>query len=374
MAVSGCSTITLPEDGPSSVSDYLPTRKIGLFDTTARREELKENRAYAARLCPYGNPRNSIPIPRRVVGHGTQYNLYNNPNPYNYVVVHVDDQIAGWLLTGDRAYLDSLREWLLQSAAEGAFADIVADPDKYRYVDPLFNLRFGLKPVFMAYDLLQQQNALALVEDARLLEWLERVVETSDRGLCGEMEGWCHKASHTTLHAGTTYMLWGAVSANPEWFQKGIDYYVAGLRNTRSDGSNKWEVSPRQRERALRKQNQVVGYQVMIAEIAAQQGYDLYAVEVGGVSVLTMLDFLISALEDDDIVRRHSNMRYFGKDFISTRTHNDETMAWFEIFRRRFPDHVLVRRFDNIHTAGRPMSSPAYGGNLSCFVGLLQDG
>ena len=243
-----------------------------------RRTEVQANPEAAQQLCSYGSPRVMKPIQQEVVSHGSLYDIYNHPNPFNHVWLHTDDSIAGWLMTGDRAYLDTLREWLLQSAAQGEFSKIIPDPDKYQLLDPLFNLRFGLKPVFLAYDVLQHAGALSKDQQAQLTRWLDTVVASSDLGYCGEMENRYDRPNHTTLHAGTTFMLWGGVSGNPKWFGKGIDYFMDGLGNTRADGSNQFDVSTFKGNRGLRKQNQIVGYLVMIAEIAAQHAYDLYSV------------------------------------------------------------------------------------------------
>ena len=89
------------------------------------------------------------------------------------------------------------------------------------------------------------------------------------------------------------------------------------------------------------------------------------------VSVWTAFEFPVRAIEDDAVIARYTGKPYHGREFLYHTRHNDETVAWFELLRRRFPAHPLVQRFERIQKERRPWSSPAYGGNLSCVVGPL---
>lgn len=358
--------------GPSL---QLSTKQIGWIDFKARRSELAATTAARSRLCPASGPGTYRTSPVNVVGHGTTHTILNQPNPFRGEVQFIDRTIAGWLNTGDPRYLDGLKSWMIRSANAGSFTNLVPDPDRFRFVDPLFNLRFVLKPTFMGYDLLRQTNHLSLEEDALIMSWLENVVRITDKGGC-EMSDYCDNAdaNHTTLHRGTTFMLWGAVSGNSTWLRKGVAHFREGLRDLRSDGSNMHDVVPKRKsgsggDRGLRKQNQIVGYLVMTAEIGERHGYDLYEVKAKGQDIFSAFQFLVRALEDDTVVSQHTKASGHGDRFLHLSKHNDETVAWFELFSRRFPEHPLTAAFAGKIDARRPLSSPAYGGNLSCFAG-----
>ena len=115
------------------------------------------------------------------------------------------------------------------SAKAGSLTKLIPDPDKYHFADPLFNLRFILKPTFVAYDLLRQTGFLNLDESKQILEWLEPIVKNSDKRGC---EGtWkCYPDSkpgeHWTLHDYTILMMWGAVSVDNYYFQRGVEFYI----------------------------------------------------------------------------------------------------------------------------------------------------
>lgn len=357
-----------------------PDNAVGWFDFKARRDALVAHPTYRTALCNKLQPGTMPASPIDVVGHGTTHTIFNNPSKFGGEIYFIDQNISGWLSTGEDAYLDGLKGWMLRSAKAGSLLNVVPDPDKYRYIDPLFDLRFLLKPAFLAYDLLRQTGSLKKQEDRLLRTWLETVVRASDKGGC-EMANYCDNrdANHTTLHRGTTFMLWGTVSGNDRWVEKGIAHYEQALRALRSDGSNENDVR-RQREsgtggsRGLRKQNQIVGYMVMIAEMGERLGLDLYEKKVRGRDVFKAFEFLVRGLEDDAVVKKHTGASWHGRPFLRNGSHVDETVAWFELFASRFPEHDLTQRFAKIIGRRGTYKSPAYGGNLTCFAGKIGDG
>lgn len=160
--------------------------------------------------------------------------------------------------------------------------NMIPDPHRFRYIDPLFDLRFVLKPTFLAYDLLRQTDSLTDEEDKLIRTWLEGVVQATDKGGY-EMANYCDNkdANHTTLHRDTAFMLWGAVSDNEAWINKGVSHFEEALRAHRSNGSNENDFIRQKKSgsggvRGLRKQNQIVGYMVMMAKIGERRGLDLY--------------------------------------------------------------------------------------------------
>ncbi len=354
--------------------------EVGWIDFKARREALEANPSKKMELCTKFRSGTMRASSIDVVGHGTTHTILNNPSSFTFETYVIDQNIAGWLNTGDREYLDELKAWMLDSAKIGSLMNIIPDPDRYRYIDPLFDLRFVLKPTFVAYDLLRQTDSLTDQEDKLIRTWLEGVVQATDKGGC-EMVNYCDNrdANHTTLHRGTTFMLWGAVSGNKIWIDKGVSHFEQGLRALRSDGSNENDVIPQKKigsggSRGLRKQNQIVGYMVMMAEIAERQGLDLYSKTYRGRDIFKAFEFLVRGLNDDSVVTKHTGATRHGKGFLRNGSHVDETVAWFELFAQRFPDHALTERFADIIGTRRTYKSPAYGGNLSCFAGNVGDG
>ena len=348
------------------IKSFKITKPIGLFDVKARRVELAADPKLGDLLCGNAKPSSRAAPAVEVVGHGATY-THTVPNFLELDIRWINRQVDGWLRTGEDAYLMGLRDWMLASAKAGSLTKLVPDPDEIKYGTPLFNLRFMLKPTFVAYDVLRQTDFLRPEEDSKILGWLGPIVKNSDmRGCEGtyQCSGDEQPGEHHTLHDYTTLMMWGAVSGSNYYFQRGVEFYLKSLRALRKNGSSP-EVG-RKKNRSLLKQNEDVGYLVLMAELAARQGYDLYGVEQRGRSVFTAFEFLLNGIDKPSIVPGGKSQQL---TFLYKNYHGDKVTAWFEPFGRARPDHELSQRIRTLIKARRPLTGHAYGGNLSCFFG-----
>jgi mannuronan 5-epimerase len=113
---------------------------------------------------------------------------------------------------------------------------------------------------------------------------------------------------------------WGALGGDDATFQRGI----AGLLRTLAEDGAAADA---------------VASLVAIAEMAAVQGYDLYAVEVDGRSL---------------------------HDVVASRPVRDDGLAWAEAYVARFPDRDASRRLAR-RLGGEPLLDPRVGGAATCF-------
>ena len=353
-----------------NIKSFKITKPIGLFDANARREALDGNPELAS-LCFDNAQLTSLPAsPVDVVGHGLG-SMFLTQFPFTDETWFIAEILNGWFRTGNQKFLYELRAWLIASSEAGSFSNLIPDPDHTLVMDALFNLRFVLKPTFVAFDVLRQTKSLSANEEKQILQWLEPIVKNSDmRGCEGTWSCTPDKwpAEHWTLHDYTTLMLWGVVSGSDYYFQRGVEFYLKSLKSLKHKG-----ITPeygKKKERGLRKQNEVVGYLTILAEIAAIQGYDLYSVSVKGKSLWTAFEFLQDAVENPNIAARYG-YKVQEKAFLDSSYHWDRTVAWFEILAARFPSHPLVVRFAGNIGAERPMGGETYGGHLSCYLGAI---
>ena len=350
------------------IGSFKITKPIGLFDANARRDALNGDPELAS-LCFEHTQLTSLPASSvDVVGHGKTHYLLTQ-FPFTEETGFIGEMLNGWLRNGNIEYLYELRAWLIASSKAGSFSNLIPDTDRMYFSDTLFNLRYVLKPTFVAFDVLRQTKLLSLDEERQILAWLRPIVKQSDmRGCEGTWR--CipdeHPAEHWTLHDYTTLMLWGVVSESDYYFQRGVEFYIKSLRSLKHRA-----ITPeyqKKKERGLRKQNELVGYLTLLAEIAAIQGYDLYNVSIRGRSLWTAFEFLQDAIEKPSVAARYG-YKVQEKAFLDTSFHWDRTVAWFEILATRFPSHPLVVRFAGNIGAERPMGGEAYGGDLSCYLG-----
>lgn len=159
-------------------------------------------------------------------------------------------------------------------------------------------------------------------------------------------------------------MMYGILTSNDLMFQRGIKRFFTILDGTvRPDGSHTYESQ--RGGSALTYSLGATSELIRFAELAANQGYDLYTVEVNGVSAIDVIEFHVSVLEDETLMHPysgHNEMFCDGEICDLWNKLRQEPHGWplqegwaeFEIFRARFPDSPMVERFqamfpDNEH-------------------------
>ena len=158
----------------------------------------------------------------------------------------------------------------------------------------------------------------------------------------------------------------------------------SGSRSSRCAPDGSLPLETARGARALWYQRHAIASLVAIAEMAAVQGYDLYAISLDGRSLHQAIDFLARALADPSLVLpyAHANHQpgqyanYLVQDlsFMARRGHERHYMAWLEPYRARFPERAatrsLVQLLGEFDPQPRPMVDEFSGGNMSCFFAL----
>ena len=178
---------------------------------------------------------------------------------------------------------------------------------------------------------------------------------------------------------GSVDMAWGALTGDDRRFQAGIEAYRDALADMRPDGSLPLETE--RGARALWYQRHAIASLVVIAEIAANQGLDLYGLQTDGRDIHGAIRFLLDAIEEPAKVLPYAAANSNpGTDsgpgdqdlsFLDQRGHDRHYMAWVEIYAARFPDRpeskrllALLARTDPDF---RPMIDDYSGGATTCF-------
>jgi poly(beta-D-mannuronate) lyase len=252
---------------------------------------------------------------------------------------------------------------------------------------PAANARYALDrtllPTIVAFWLLGDDPVLAPPERRRVADWLGRLVR-----LRGEAQGSRERGATTARNnhfylRASVDMAWAALTGNEAGWRSGLAAYRQALRDMRPDGSLPLETS--RGARALWYQRHAIASLVVIAEIAAVQGQDLYGLEVDGRTVHTAVRFLLDAIDDPRRVWRYAaanerpgperDWRRQDLGFLERRGHGRHYMAWAEIYMARFPERRETRRLrellDPADPDVRPMIDDYSGGNTTCFFAKL---
>ena len=199
--------------------------------------------------------------------------------------------------------------WTIMTAAAAAFGQ--GDPDarealtgnlrrwargealtklKDRQENTYYSLERTLLPTIVAYGLVRDDPDWDESERKEVERWLNRLVRLRGVKRPDETRGPISQMNNHRYLSDSVDMAWGALRGNDALFRQGIESFLLALAQMRPDGSLPLETE--RGSKALWYQRQAVSSLVTIAEMAAVQGYDLYAIAVEGKSLHRTIDFL----------------------------------------------------------------------------------
>ena len=179
-------------------------------------------------------------------------------------------------------------------------------------------------------------------------------------------------------------MAWGILRGDDDGFRAGIERYLAALGQMRPDGSLPLETA--RGSRALSYQRHAITSLVAIAEMAAAQGYDLYAIEgPEGQSIHRAIGFLLDGIDQTSLVWPYaagerqlgllSQLQGAGPGL------HDRARPWAALhgldrgLPRPLPGQracaaARARALAEFGPAEPPLIDDYSGGNMSCFFAL----
>jgi len=259
-----------------------------------------------------------------------------------------------------KAIIDNLRRF----AKKGAFTRFKGAID----ANSFYNLDRTLLPTIVAYGIVRDDPLLAPDERRVVESWLDRLVRKRGPERVVDESRVSSRNNHRYLRDSVT-MAWGALTGDQALFRDGVRRFRLALEQMRPDGSLPLETD--RGAMALFYQRHAIGSLVTIAEIAAHQGYDLYALEnAAGGDLHDMVAFLARGVIDPAIVRTYTD-EVQDLSFLTERGHDRHYMAWLEPYQARFPESAAaadLRRAMNAATdAPLPLLDDYAGGMTTCF-------
>ncbi|MFO1047425.1 MAG: alginate lyase family protein [Geminicoccaceae bacterium] len=267
---------------------------------------------------------------------------------------------AGAALAGDRPAATRLAR-LLDRWARLVALRPVGPPD----VNRNYALDRALLPTLVAVGVLGADPALAEGERERVVDWLGTLIRSRPRPAAASIT---RRNNHHYLR-GSVDAAWGALTGDAASFASGLSAYRDAIGDLRPDGSLPLETA--RGPRALWYQRHALASLVVIAEIAANQGIDLYGYSVDGRNLHLAVRFLLDAIADPKLVQPYSGADSQDLSFLQRRGHHRNYMAWAEIYAARFPGRIesarLLRLVREADPDFRPMIDDYSGGNTTCL-------
>lgn len=273
------------------------------------------------------------------------------------------------------AALDLLRRW----AKSEALTELKSQRENVYY-----SLERTLLPTIVAYGLIEPHDDLTLDDRQLIGGWLNRLVRLRSVKRPDDTRGPLAEENNHRYLSDSVDMAWGALRGDDELFRKGIESYLLALGQMRPDGSLPPETA--RGAMALWYQRHALASLVLIAEMAAVQGYDLYGLEVDGRTIHDGVRFLVDAIDHPEIVWGYAeenvrsgdfqNYKVQDLTFLRRRGHGRHYMAWTEAYRARFPERPeaidLARQLHEFNDHLRPMIDEISGGNLTCYFAIAE--
>ena len=339
-------------------SQYVVTRPATvLVDVAARRAVLQtwpeETRAA---LC--GEARNNWPT------HGLQRNITGDAQAAQTLALTMMEAAARYLAEADPGARDAIVDNLRRFAEGNGFSRLIEPVT----VNHFYNLDRTLLPMIVSFALVQNDPALAPSSISAIRRWLDRLVRWRGPERLSDPTRPSSRNNHRYLRDSVT-MAWGAVTGDNALFFTGIDRFRIALEQMRPDGSLPLETD--RGAQALFYQRHAISSLVAIAEMAAAQGYDLYAMQSrDGADLHLMIRFLADGIDDPAVLAAYTDEpQYLG--FLARRGHDRHYMAWFEAYAARFPDgdltHRLAAQIESYGGSERPMLDEYAAGPMTCL-------
>lgn len=285
---------------------------------------------------------------------------------------------ADYLASGDPAMrvglLDNLRAWAAADALSVVPGLVFGQPNLGDFL-PKYLVQQFLMPTITSWSLLRNDPLVSTADRTLIDGWLDRVVSrfTEPYGGPGnEHMPW--NPGYLTLGV---RMAWGIVKGNDLAVAEGIERIFMALHQMRPDGSFPREVA--RGACALNYQGLQTHHLIVLAELAARQGYDAYALHVDGKSLHDAVEFIVDVIDDPAVIAGYAatdatncNLPPGAPMLMPGVVGDGDTFqAWIEPYLARFPTHPHAERVRQLEVGGveshRPIHHIYAGANTTCL-------
>jgi poly(beta-D-mannuronate) lyase len=336
------------------------------LDVTARRAELKH--ATTPRVVEAIGWKNDCvharqpgpPAGRMVIPHHylSGSNGPVNPDeaaatqPYRQLEQAVSQGAGRYVVTGDSSEAVCVANLLAAWAAARALLDYSYEESSQAW----YQVEWTLSSISLAWSVVETDPAIPAVQRAAILSWMHHVTEYmfAQDPHPGEREN--NHAYWRALCATSV----GILTSDNALYQQGLAQYARAIGQMNPDGSLPLEMA--RHENALHYQSFALAPLVMIAELAARQGVDLYSLKENGHTIADAVGFLVRASADPTLVKKYASEPQTFSLFSG-----EKPPAWLEFWAARFPNQPQGKSvWPDLLTA--PLYDSTIGGDTTIYA------
>jgi poly(beta-D-mannuronate) lyase len=242
--------------------------------------------------------------------------------PYRQLGQAVSQGAGRYVVTGDPAEAVCVANLLSKWASANALLDYSYQESSQAW----YQVEWTLSSVSLAWSVVQTDPAIPQAQRTEILNWMHNVTEYmfAQDPHPGEREN--NHAYWRALCATSV----GILTADNALYQRGLAQFARAIGQMNPDGSLPLEMA--RHENALHYQSFALAPLVMIAELAARQGVDLYSLRENGHNLSDAVDFLVRASADLTLVKKYASEAQTFSLFSG-----EKPPAWIEFWAARHP-------------------------------------
>ncbi|MBF0530524.1 MAG: alginate lyase family protein [Deltaproteobacteria bacterium] len=318
--------------------EHVVNPRASFIDVAARREELKaaaqprllttlaEKRSCQGAHKPRP-PAGRILIPGHYL-HGVSGPV--NPEegrlsrPYFDLQKALANGAGRYLATGDSSEASCMLDILYDWARAGTLLDYDARESKQAW----FEVSWTIGSVALSFSVVAADPTLDPAQRKAVLAWLKRAATHMIHQSSGPNN--LEARNNLSYWRGLAATAVGVIAGDDVLFRWGLDQYIRAIGQMNPDGA--WPEEMARHELCLKYQSFAIEPLVMIAELAACQGIDLYRLKQNGRQLSDAVRFLAAGLANPSIIRRYTPEPQALEEFRP----GSGLVCWLEFWNRRF--------------------------------------
>lgn len=235
------------------------------------------------------------------------------------------------------AIIDFARRW---AEADSLTPTASRKQDAFEDISWVGNIM--LRNTMLAYAVARQLADVPAKDEAVILDWLKRRIDDYHYITAGQRD---NLGNHGVAHM-MPAMIFGILVGDRTMVQPALDIWQDALKTMRKDGSLPGET--RRGARWAHYSFLQLGQLISIAEMAAGQGIDVYAMSPSETkTVQQVINWLVDAMADFDVARPYSKANFAspGKDYTVPYL-KEFFFGWVPAYASRFGNDTVMQRIN----------------------------
>ena len=273
--------------------------------------------------------------------------------PYRKLELAVSNGAGRYVVTGDSREAACVANLLSQWAAAHSLLDYSFQESSQAW----YQVEWTLSSISLAWSVVETDPAISAAQRATILGWMHKVTETmfDQDPHPGEPARENNHAYWRALCATSV----GILTSDNKLYRRGLAQYVRAIGQINPDGSLPLEMA--RHENAIHYQSFALAPLVMIAELAARQGINVYSLRVNGHTIADAVDFLVRASANPGLVKKYASEPQTFSLFS-----DEKPPAWTEFWAARHPGKPWTELLT------KPLVDSTIGGNATIYVAPAQ--